>query len=66
MELVINIDLYTGNFEIGIGRRKKNQVLKAVSEGHQIITVACLADDEQPFFVSIMEDKRPPKRKKSA
>ena len=65
MELVINIDLYTGNFEIGIGR-KKNQVLKAVPEGHQIITVACLGDDEQPFFVSIMEDKRPPKRKKAA
>ena len=65
MELVINIDLYIGNFEIGIGR-KNNQVLKAVYEGHQIITVACLGDDEQPFFVSIMEDKLPPKRKKAA
>ena len=97
MGLVINIDLYRGSFEIGIGRREKgvlvemdrsvedlsminqkgysldlnhfdnqrrNQVLKAVPEGHQIITVAGLGDDKQPFFVSIMEDKRPPKRQK--
>ena len=99
MALVINIDLYRGSFEIGIGRREKgvlvemdrsvedlsminqkgysldlnhfdnqrrNQVLKAVPEGHQIITVAGLGDDKQPFFVSIMEDKRPPKRQKKA
>ena len=35
-------------------------------EGHQIITVADLGVDKQPFFVSIMEDKRPPKRQQNA
>ena len=39
--------------------QRKNAVIEPVPEGHQRITVADLDDDEKPFFIEIMDDKRP-------